>query len=362
MNTSKINICRKILYPVGWLYGIGTEIRNSLYEAEVLKSHSYKTAIITVGNITVGGTGKTPFVEYLIRILKGNYKIVELSRGYKRKTKGYLEAGADANAMLIGDESYQIFRKFSDIKVVVDADRCNAIETIEDKYPDTDVFILDDAFQYRRVNSGRSILLIDYNKPITEDSILPYGDLRESAKGRYRADIVVMTKCPANMNAFATREVKKSLNLQAHQNLYFTTFKYAAPRRMSDGKLIELDKVQDVLMVTAIANQVSLEEYVKSKVSNLHQIIYEDHHNYTNGDAQNILSRLNAVSGENKIILTTAKDESKLIGLDLPEELLEKLYVIDVEIEFLFSSKDDFDKKIIGYVEKNKRNSILFTK
>jgi len=362
MKNSFLNFLRKLSYPLGWLYGLGVAIRNALFSGGILKSRTFKTAVISVGNITVGGTGKTPFVEYLIRILKDNYKIIELSRGYKRKTKGLQEAVAGCTAATIGDEPYQIYRKYPDVRVVACADRCHAIGELEKRYSETDVFILDDAFQHRYVNPGISILLIDYNRPITEDSILPYGNLRESASSRYRADIVVVTKCPQSMNAFDAREVKNTLDLHAYQDLFFSTLKYSTPRRMADGAPLDTLSGKEVLLVTSIANPDPLKEYLGKNAHSLDQLVFEDHHYYTLKDIATIQSVFDKIPNDKKVIVVTAKDEAKLVDMDISDALAQAIYVIDVEVEFLFNSGVEFSKKITGYVEKNKRNSVLFTK
>lgn len=362
MKPALVSFLRKLSYPVGWLYGLCVCIRNYLFNSEILKSRTFKTAVISVGNITVGGTGKTPFVEFLIRILKDNYKVIELSRGYKRKTKGLQEAVVGCTATTIGDEPYQIFRKFPDVRVVACANRCQAIGELETRYSDTDVFILDDAFQHRYVNPGVSILLIDYNRPITSDSILPYGDLRESAASRYRADIVVVTKCPASMNAFDAREIKNILDLHAYQNLYFSTLKYSTPRRMVDGAPLESLAGMEVLLITSIANPSPLKEFLGKNAGSLDQIIYEDHHNYTKKDIAYIQGRFDSIPNENKVIIITAKDEAKIVDMNISDALSQSIYVIDVEIDLLFGGSAEFSKKIVDYVEKNKRNSVLFAK
>ncbi|MCQ2337166.1 MAG: tetraacyldisaccharide 4'-kinase [Paludibacteraceae bacterium] len=359
-NTEKI--LRIITYPVGWIYALVSYVRNELFDMGVLKSKSYKTAIISVGNITVGGTGKTPFVEYIIGLLKNKYRITALSRGYGRRRKGFIEASSDSGADTIGDEPYQILRKYPDIRVAVDANRCRALDLLEAKYPDTDAFILDDAFQHRYVSAGKSILLIDYNRPINKDSIIPYGNLRESAIGRYRADIVVITKCPNNVTPLEARDMKKELKLKAYQNLYFSTIRYGALRRMSDNDTFDLSKEYDVLLVTAIANSNPLCEYLGSICHRLSELKYEDHHTYKTSDLCKISKAFDGIVSSKKIIVTTSKDESKLLQLNIPEEIASALYVVDITVDFLFDKKNDFDKDIIGYVEKNKRNSVLFTK
>lgn len=363
MSNLQLEILRKILYPVGWLYAVVMAVRNHLFDSGVIKSRTFRTAVIAVGNITIGGTGKTPFVEYVIGILKDSYNIVELSRGYKRQSKGLQIADSNASAAVIGDESFQIHRKFPDIKVVVDADRCHAIDYIEKNYPESDVIILDDAYQHRYVSPGRSILLVDYTRPLSGDAVIPYGNLRESAKERYRADIVVMTKCPANMHAMAARECKNDLNLHAYQTLYFTYLKYSEPRNILDSSKRRPIEGMDVVLMTAIANPVLLIEHVEeSKCNSVKKMIFEDHHSYSGLDINNLTAAFDSIEGDNKMILVTAKDEAKLLGMNLPETIQDYIYVIDINIEFLFNGKSDFDSKILSYVEKNKRNSVLFTK
>lgn len=361
MKPKNQNIIRKLLYPIGWLYGIAVAMRNHLFDRNILKSKSYKTAIITVGNITVGGTGKTPMTEYLIKLLKDRYKVVTLSRGYGRRTKGYVEADRSSNAKIVGDEPYQIYRKFKDVRVVVDEDRCHAIERVERDYPETDLIVLDDAYQHRYVNPGRSILLIDYNRPLNEDKLLPYGDLRESANARYRADIVVVTKCPDNMTAFNAREMKNMLDLHVYQELFFTRFRYTAPRSITGRRPLNSLEGMTTLLVSAIANPNPLIEYLLGCCDKLVKILFEDHHSYDMNDVNQITRSFDNLEAKRKCIVITSKDESKLISLDIPDYILNRIYVIDVEVDFLFEGKEIFDKKIIEYVEKNKRNSILFT-
>lgn len=362
MNHRTQEIVKKLLYPVGWIYSMVVAYRNHLFDRHVIKSRQFRTATIVVGNITVGGTGKTPMVEYLIRLLRGKYSLVELSRGYGRKTKGYIEATQGVNAAQIGDEAYQIYRKFPDVRVIADADRCHAIQTIESKYPETDAILLDDAYQHRYVSAGRTILLIDYTRPIMEDKILPYGNLRESVSTRFRADIVVVTKCPPEMTAFNAREVKNSLELHAFQDLFFTTMSYSAPRLITSGAQLDTLEGKSVLLITAIAHPGPLMEYLDGVCSNVQKMLFEDHHRYVMDDVNRLTRTFDDMESEDKCIITTPKDEAKLVSLDIPDYIMNRIYVLDVNVEFLFDAKTEFDKKITEYVEKNKRNSVLFTK
>lgn len=362
MNNRTQKIVRILLYPFGWIYSLVVAFRNHLFDRQMIKSCSFRTATIVVGNITVGGTGKTPMVEYLIRLLKDTYNLVELSRGYGRKTRGYVEATQGVNASTIGDEAYQIHRKYPEVRVVADADRCHAIQTIENNYPETDAILLDDAYQHRYLSAGKTILLIDYTRPIMEDKILPYGNLRESVSTRLRADIVVVTKCPPQMTAFNAREVKNSLELHAYQDLFFATIKYTVPQRLTDRNPLDTLEGKSVLLVTAIAHPGPLVEYLDGVCSNVNKMLFEDHHRYVMDDINRITRTFDDMESDSKCIIVTPKDEAKLVALDIPDYIMNRIYILDVEIDFLFDGKADFDKKITDYVEKNKRNSVLFTK
>ena len=216
------------LTPLSWLYGIGVGIRNQMFELGILKSKAFDVPVISVGNITVGGSGKTPHVEYLIRQLHDKVKVAVLSRGYKRKSRGYVLADKQSTARDIGDESYQILKKFPGIYVAVDKKRCNGIErlTSDEATKDTDVILLDDAYQHRYVKPGINILLVDYHRLIIYDKLMPAGRLREPQSGKARADIVIITKCPADLKPMEFRVLTKALNLYPYQKLFFTTLEY----------------------------------------------------------------------------------------------------------------------------------------
>lgn len=219
------------LLPLSWLYGLGVRLRNQLYEMGILKSHTFGIPVIAVGNITVGGSGKTPHVEYLIRLLKDRMKVAVLSRGYKRKSRGYVLAGPETVSSEIGDEPYQMKNKFPDVFVAVDKDRCEGIRnlTTDETTKETDVILLDDAFQHRRVKPGINILLIDYHRLIIYDKLLPAGRLREPQNGKNRADIVIITKCPTDLKPMEFRVLTKAMNLFPYQDLYFSTLEYGCP-------------------------------------------------------------------------------------------------------------------------------------
>ena len=224
-NTIKL---RKWLYPVSLLYGTGVWLRNKLFDWNILKERSFPLPVISVGNITVGGTGKTPHTEYLIRLLSKEYQVSVLSRGYKRKSKGFILSTTHSTVSEIGDEPYQMKQKYPHVHVAVDANRCNGIEQLcsHNITPETDVILLDDAFQHRYVKPGMNILLVNYHRLICNDMLLPAGKLRENPNGKHRAKIVIVTKCPKNITPIDLRVLTKQMELFPYQYLFFTTFEY----------------------------------------------------------------------------------------------------------------------------------------
>ena len=248
----------KWLTPLSWIYGAVVGVRNTLFDNGVLKSRSFDIPVISVGNITVGGSGKTPHSEYLIDLLRKEFKVAVLSRGYKRKTHGYRLAGVETTMPQIGDEPYQMHRKFPDAYVAVDANRCHGIDrlTTDEETKDTQVVVLDDAFQHRYVKPGINILLVDYHRMIFQDKLLPAGRLREPADGKKRADIVIITKCPKDLRPMDYRVLTNQMGLLAYQSLYFTTLSYENLRPMFGGNERSLDSIEQdehILLLTGIA-------------------------------------------------------------------------------------------------------------
>ena len=353
------------LLPLSWLYGIGVRLRNQMFETGILKSRSFDVPVISVGNITVGGSGKTPHVEYLVNLLRDKVKVAVLSRGYKRKSRGYVLAGEDTRMQDIGDEPYQMKKKFSDIYVAVDKDRCHGIDRLtgDKETADTDVILLDDAYQHRYVKPGINILLVDYHRLIMYDKLLPAGRLREPEKGKARADIVIVTKCPADLKPMEYRVITKAMDLYPYQKLYFTTLKYGNLKPMYSGagrRLAELTPETSVMLLTGIASprqmMVDLQPYTQSIVP----LTFPDHHQFTPADVERINNRFAAMEGTDKIIITTEKDQTRLYGMDgLSDEVRRSIYVLPVEVAFMLDREEDFNENIIGYVRKNSRNSIL---
>ncbi len=350
------------LLPFSWLYGMVVGIRNFLFDAGILKSHSFHVPVISVGNITVGGTGKTPHVEYLIRLLKDNIHVAVLSRGYKRKTSGFLLADSNSTVRTIGDEPFQMKQKFPEVTVAVDKDRVEGIDNILQHKNDTDVILLDDAFQHRYVKPGISILLVDYHRLIIYDKLLPAGRLREPLKGKDRADIVIVTKCPKGLRPMDYRVITKGMDLYAYQSLFFTTIVYDALTPLFGGKPRPLESIahdDHILLITGIASPRQMIEDLSPFTSHLSPLCFDDHHNFRKKDIKLINESFAALPAP-KYIITTEKDAVRLTATEgLSEEVRENIYALPVKIEFMLEQGEKFNEKILGYIRKNSKNSIL---
>ena len=352
------------LRPLSFLYGLGVELRSQLFELNILKSRSFTTPVISVGNITVGGTGKTPHVEYLVRLLSKEAKVAVLSRGYKRKTHGYQLADKDSTMRDIGDEPYQMKLKFPNIEVAVDANRCEGIDHLinDEQTKDTDVIILDDAYQHRYVKPGINILLVDYHRLIIYDELLPSGRLREPIESKKRADIVIITKCPDSLNPIDYRVLTKAMKLYAYQSLFFTSLHYGAPYLLFGGDETRVPKKQnsDVLLLTGIASPEQMIDDVQPNVKSLKPLTFPDHHAFSPRDIEKINNAFAAMPQESRVILTTEKDAARLRNVSgLSEDVKQRLLVLPVEVKFMLDGEEIFNDKIKSYVRKNSRNSIL---
>ena len=357
----------KKLRPLSWLYGLGVGFRNFLFEAGVLKSHSYATPVIAVGNITVGGTGKTPHVEYLIRLLKDKANLAVLSRGYKRKSHGFVLADDHSTMYDIGDEPFQMKQKFPDITVAVDKKRTRGISLLTSGAAgkDIEVIVLDDAFQHRYVKPGINILLVDYHRLIIYDELLPSGRLREPASSKDRADIVIVTKCPPNMKPMNFRVLTKAMALYPYQQLYFSTHEYGDLVPLGDqGGLASLENLASlapyhVLLLTGIASPEQMRQDLESYVHEIHPLVFADHHHFREKDIR-LINEIFSKLPSPKCIITTEKDAVRLKTVEgLSDEVLQHLYVLPIRIKLMLGQEESFNKYIIDYVRKNSRNSIL---
>ncbi|UEG49426.1 tetraacyldisaccharide 4'-kinase [Ferruginibacter lapsinanis] len=340
---------RYLFLPFSFLYGGIVWIRNWLFDKNYLKSAAINFPVICVGNLAVGGTGKTPMVEYLIRILKNQYKIATLSRGYKRKTKGYGLADENTTALEIGDEPMQFHQKFPGVAVAVGEERLVAIPNILHDKPDTQVIILDDAFQHRVVRAGLNILLTDYNNLYTRDFPLPAGDLRDIKKSAIRADIIVVTKCKHKLSEDESEMIKKELAPADHQKVFFTEIMYANPYHLFSKKEIEITNDTAVLLVCGIANPKPLKSYLTTHVHTYDMLHYADHHIFKIDDLEDIQKQFGKVSSDKKIIITTEKDAVRLLKFE--NELKDfPVYVLPIEHHFMFNEGEQFNKMIINFI------------
>ena len=328
-----MNFVRKILFPIVPIYFVVTWVRNLCYDIGVFKSKSYDFYIICVGNLSAGGTGKTPMIEYLIRLLKDNYKVATLSRGYKRHTKGFFIANENSSALKIGDEPFQLYQKFKDVIVSVDSNRQNGIAKLMELPNIPEVILLDDAFQHRKVKARLNILLTTYDKLYVDDFMLPTGNLREPKSGAKRAQIIIVTKCPNDLNEDEKQNIITKLKPLSTQEVFFSSIKYSETIYSSkiSKPLLNL-KQERFTLVTGIANPNPLLIYLKSSGYNYEHLNFKDHHNFT----ENELKLLN----KKALILTTEKDYMRLKGAIDGE----RLFYLPIDIEMY--NKEKFDKLI----------------
>lgn len=355
-----MNFLRFLLFPIALVYGIVIFFRNLLYDWGVLPAGGFDTSVITIGNLSVGGTGKSPMVEYLVRMLKEKYPVAILSRGYKRHTKGLITADKDSTSFQIGDEPLQFKKKFPDILVSVDENRRHGIKKLLSQHPELKTIILDDAFQHRRVKPGLSILLSDYTKMFYDDFLLPVGTLREWRSGKKRADIIICTKCPDRLSPVEKRIVLKKIAPEPHQHVFFSHIKYGEPvavfaSAVPPPLLKEMEKWPEVILFTGVSNPTSLADYLKDKAKRIIPVQYPDHHEYTLVEITRLLEIFNSIPSPNKIIITTEKDAMRLDQPGLVE-VLDKLpmYYIPIETTFDEKEKEEFNHLITEYLSSNK--------
>lgn len=330
------------LYPFAVLYDAVTSVRNRMYDLSLKPSVSFDLPVISVGNLSVGGTGKTPMIEHLIRRLSGDRKIATLSRGYKRTTKGFRMAGPNDSPATLGDEPFQFYRKFKDnVVVAVGEERAMAIPQIVDEHPETDVILLDDAFQHRRVKPSLQILLTDYHHPFYDDFLLPAGRLRESKKGAGRADVVVVTKCPEHLSEEEMMTIESKISTYSEKPVFFSTIRYGDPVPMGHSTPFD----NPVILVTGLADPTSLEQYVKTNFKLVQHVRYPDHHPYQQ-DEVGTIARI--ATEANACVITSEKDSVKLMALDLKAANVPFFY-LPIEIDFIKNGKE-FDEIVLNAI------------
>jgi len=335
-----MNILRKLLFPFAILYGFITSVRNFLFDKGVLKSTSFDLPVIAVGNLSVGGTGKTPQIEYLIRLLSDKYKVATLSRGYKRKSEGFVLADENSNAEILGDEPFQFYQKFPNVMVAVDANRTNGIQELLSQNEKPEIILLDDAYQHRKVKAGFYILLTSYGDLYADDFMLPTGNLRESRSGAERASIVVVTKCPKILTEEEQAKIRLKLKLKSSQQVFFTFIDYdmviyGKNEKIAVGEI----KSESKLLLAGIARPKPFFDYLKNE--NDECLTFPDHHHFSDNDLDVIRNKANG-----RKIITTEKDYVRLKD----SELVDQLYYLPIKSSFI-NHQQDFDTTILEYIE-----------
>ncbi|HEY5368697.1 MAG TPA: tetraacyldisaccharide 4'-kinase [Hanamia sp.] len=340
---------RYLLIPFSVIYGCIIKVRNLLFDKKIFRSATFDFPLICVGNLAVGGTGKTPMVEYIVRLLEKKNKIATLSRGYKRKTKGFFIANETSTSEDIGDEPMQIHLKFPDVTVAVAEERVTGIPQLLFERPATKIIILDDAFQHREVNAGLNILLTDAGKLYSNNLLLPAGNLRDNRSSSHRADMIIVTKCEPDLNESGKQIIIEQLNPLDRQKIYFATIEYGQPFHLFIKKNYELDANCSILLVTGIANPKPIEDWI-TKVGSTYQLLkFRDHHNFSLENIKEIETRFSKIENEKKIILTTEKDSVKLLKFNKELEYF-PVYVLPMAHRFLLGGEAEFEKEILAFV------------
>ncbi len=347
---------RYILLPFSFIYGGIISIRNQLFDKKIFRSATFDFPIICIGNLAVGGTGKTPMVEYLVNLLNKKYKTATLSRGYKRKTKGFLIADEKSKASDIGDEPMQIHKKFPGITVAVAEERVTGIPQLLFEKPETEVIILDDAFQHREVAAGLNILLTDYNNLYSKDYLLPAGNLRDTKKSSERADILIVTKCKSNLTEDEKQFVIEELKPISGQQIFFTTIAYDSLYHLISDEEYNLTVGTDVLLVCGIANPKTIESELRLKSASLKTLRFKDHHIYDSFDIKRIKEEFSKIVSSKKIIVTTEKDAARLSAFE--DELKDiPVFVLPMSHRFLFDEEKKFKNTIFKFVDSHEKQT-----
>lgn len=355
MTDSRRCIAKRLLdavNPYRWITGV----RNIMFDKDIIESHSFPIATICVGNISVGGTGKTPHTEYLIELLSRKHRIAVLSRGYGRKSKGYIRACETTPMPLIGDEPFQIKNKFPEISVAVCEKRVIGINKLTAEVEGLEAILLDDAYQHRYVKAGLNILLIDSNRPVWRDNVIPFGRLRETPSGIKRADIVIMTKCKG-MTGEQKEECRRYIKAIKEIPVYFSTICYGKPYHLFGSKLAntEIGKESSVLLITGIANPQPLKAEIERLGARTELMQYGDHHNFTTAELDDIAGHFS--KNRHTMIVTTEKDATRITQRkDLPQIVRDNIYALPIEVRFMDGEEKLFNENIYDYVTENSRD------
>ena len=346
------SVVRIFLYPIALLYGAIVWLRNRMYDAKFFTSIEFSVPVITVGNLSTGGTGKTPHVEYLIRLLQYRFKPATMSRGYKRHTQGFLLADAQTNALRIGDEPMQYHIKFPELVVSVAEERMIGIPALLQRRPDVDVIVLDDAYQHRSVKAGMNILITDYSRPFYTDHILPFGSLRESRNAYKRANIIIVSKCPPNLATDQAKAIEEKIAPIAGQQVFFSCIHYDYPFDFVTNEAVNL-KDKNIILVCGIARPEPLVAYLKQNAADVHTLTYPDHHYFVTDNLEEMKAAYNNWDAPNKIIVTTEKDAARLhLHMDKLRTWDITIAVLPIKVDILFNKGEQLDNTIIAYTER----------
>lgn len=348
---------RFILLPVSVLYGFTIWVRNKLFDKNILRSSAFNFPIICVGNLAVGGTGKTPMVEYLVRLLKDKFRVATLSRGYKRKTEGFAIADVHTTALDIGDEPMQFHKKFPDITVAVAEERLVGVPQLLHSRPETEVIILDDAFQHRQIRAGLNILLTEYKNLFTRDFILPAGDLRDVKSSSKRADIIIVTKCKSHLSGEERDKIIREINPQRYQKIFFSKIEYGSPYHLFSKEQKFLHPDTHILLICGIANPKPIQEILNTYSSTYDLILFRDHHVFDIDDLKEIKNQFENIESQNKIILTTEKDGVRLAKFenelkDLP------VYIFPIKHKIMFGQEQAFENIVLEFIANYKKITV----
>ena len=345
-----IHFLRFLLLPFSFLYGLGVSLHQGLYFAGILKPVRFNLPVICIGNLSVGGSGKSPHVEYLLRMLKEYLEVGVLSRGYKRKTSGFLFVQPDHTALDVGDEPKQMHAHFPDIPFAVSESRAMGIPRMLREFPDTQLILLDDAFQHLAVEAGHNILLTEYARPYTRDFLLPVGRLREWRYGAARANTIIVTKCPENLNTEDMERMRIELNPSKNQRIFFSTIDYGDPYHVfNPGKVFKINPGVHITLISAIAQSSYLEDYLNIHAASVNGFHFEDHHYFSESELTGLVEHFSSISHSNKMLLTTEKDATRLM---LFKEYFENrnidLYSIPIQVRFF--EPELFEQHIRNYL------------
>lgn len=345
-------VAKLLLAPVSLAYGAVISFRNWAYRRGLLRGISFSVPVISVGNLSVGGAGKTPHIEYLIRLCDPYLHIATLSRGYRRKTRGFLTVHAGMSVEEVGDEPLQYARKFPDVLVTVAEERAFAIPEIVSRRPDVQLVLLDDAFQHRAVTPGLNILLTQYELPFTRDYLLPSGRLREWRSGYARADVIVVSKCPADLPEEAAERLTEEIAPLPRQQIFFSYYAYGTPYYILDHRYrLRMEEGIDVLLISAIANTEYLLQYLRREARTVRSLEYADHHYFTAADLGTLQRRFGELEGRHRAIITTEKDATRLLmHREFIAEHRLPVFVLPVEVRFLFGGGDRFDATVRDFL------------